>query len=361
MRGMSHHLDTVFSPSLYLERDKKAIAYIEDLLLHQESCAVACMYGNGKDYLFTNIVKRFEAHTLTHKLKVLNTVSSDELKDFADMLEEETEPTICLVNLRIRKDVSWFIRIIEQLRVKRGYSFVSFISGYVGDIYQALMDMEGPVTQSLVILKRVKYEDATHIIVELSDRFGFQPNDTQKQDIYAWSYGHVGLLRTLYLLKRQNPERLFTRSALLREPTVLERLTSIVHDVPAEKMTILQARNLSFVEKMFFEELGYIEPSGELFHPLLKPLIPSMPVLSQSSFSLTESRVLKYLRSHPDIVVSRADIGRIVWGEEEWEDKYSDWAIGQLIYRLRRKLEYGYGPASGTIATRKGQGFVFSA
>ena len=98
---MANHLDTIFSPGLYLERDKKAFAFIIDRLLHQEPCAVVCMYGNGKDYLFHNLVKEFEKLKLPYTLKVLNTISADELRDFADMLQAETEPTLCMVNLRI--------------------------------------------------------------------------------------------------------------------------------------------------------------------------------------------------------------------------------------------------------------------
>jgi hypothetical protein len=356
---MQNHMDVVFLPSLYLDRDKKAMAFIEDRLLHQESCAAVCMYGNGKDYLFTNIVKRLEANNLTHKLKVLNTISSDELKDFADMLERETEPTICLVNLRVRKDVTWFIQTIEQLHVKRRHAFVSFINSYVGDVYNALQEMQSPITHSLMILKRVPYDDAVHIIAELSGRFGFCPSETQKQDIYTWSYGHVGLLRTLYLLKRQTPDRIFTRMGLLREPTVLERLTNILHDIPTNKLEMITQHKLTFIEKLFFEELGYIDTEGNLFHPLLDPLIPKKPSQYLPAFSLTETRVLDYLRNRPDIIVSREDIARIVWGEEEWEDKYSDWAIGQLIYRLRKKL--GHSAGAATIQTRKSQGFVYAA
>jgi hypothetical protein len=263
------------------------------------------------------------------------------------------------VNLRVREDVSWFIQTIEKLRVKRGYSLVSFVSSYVGDIYQALMDTERPVTNSLIILRRVSFDDSLHIITELSDRFGFYPDESQKHDIYQWSYGHVGLLRTLYLLKRQSPDRLFTRASLLREPTVLERLNNIIRDVPQDKMRAILERRLSFIEKMFFEEFGLIGADGELFHPLLAPLMPTKTSQYTSSLSLTESRVLDYLRSHPDTVVSRDDIAQIVWGEEEWEDKYSDWAIGQLIYRLRKKLEYS--SVSGEIQTKKGQGFVYLA
>lgn len=352
---MSNLLDTVFLPGLYLNRDKNVIAQIEDLLLHQESCTTVCMWGNGKDYMFTNVVERLRVKKPTHKLKVLNTISADELRDFADMLINETEPTLCLVNIRVRKDVSWFMQIIDDLRVKRGYGFVSYVSAYVGDVYQALHALN---ISSLIILKKVDYKDSLHIIKELSDRFEFVPSEEQKRDIYKWSYGHVGLLRTLFLLKRQSPGKAFSAEGLLREPTVLERLNNIIHDLPAEKFDAIKNQQLSFVEKVFFEEFGYINADGELFHPLLLHLVPKRLSEKQSALSATENRVLDYLRKHQGKTVSRDDIAKIVWGDEEWEDKFSDWAIGQLIYRLRKKLAYS--ATAGAIQTLKGEGFAFT-
>ena len=354
---MQNLLDVEFDPSLYLDRDKQALQFIEDRLLHQEACATVCMYGNGKDYLFSNLVKRLSGQQLTHKLKVLNTVSSDELRDFADMLIHDAEPTLCLVNLRMGKDVSWFIDILHELRVKRGRAFVSYVNAYAGDVYEALRATARPITHSMVVLQRVPYKDALHILTELSDRFEFHPSEVQKQDIHRWSYGHVGLLRTLYLLKRQAPDKAFTAPDLLREPSVLERLSNILRDMPAETLNALQQRKLGFVEQAMLEQLGYVDESGELFHPLLLALAPEQVSQRLSAFSVTELRVLEYLRQHADTVVSREEIARIVWGEEEWPDKYSDWAIGQLIYRLRRKLAYGSSPSS--IKTRKAQGFVW--
>ncbi len=356
---MLNHLDTVYSPSLYLERDKKAFAFIEDQLLHQESAAAICMCGNGKDYLFMNLVKRFESSSLPHELKVLNTVSSDELRDFADMLEREEQPTICMVNLRVRKDVSWFIRHLEQLRMKRGHAFVSFVSAYVGDVYEALFDFETPLTNALMVLGLLEYEDALHVITdEYAPRFEFAPSDEQSHDIYRWSCGHMGLLRTLYLLKRDHPGQLFTKEFLLSEPMFIERLRNVLTDLPVEKVAAIAKKNLSFVERVMFEKFGYITPSGDLFHPLLKNFLPTKVQTSHANgFSLTETNVLDYLRAHADEVVSRQDIASIIWGDEEWQDKYSDWAIGQLIYRLRKKLEYG--SSSGMIETRKSQGFIY--
>ena len=355
---MLSRLDTVYSPSLYLERDKRAFAFIEDSLLHQERCAAICMYGNGKDYLFLNLVKRFTYSSLPHELKVLNTVSPDELKDFSEMLEREEQPTLCMVNLRVRKDVSWFIRDLERLRLKRGHAFISFVNSYVGDVYQALVDFESPLTNALVVLDHIGYDDAKNVVrLEYEPRFGFCPDEAQLGDIYQWTYGHVGLLRTLYLLKRANPEQQFTRQLLLAEPMFVERLHNILADLPPEKVQDIAKNRLSFVDRMLFERFGYITAQGEFFHPLLKQLLPARKSEARIGFSLTEGNVLDFFRSHPDKVISREDVAAVIWGEEEWQDKYSDWAIGQLMYRLRKKLEYG--SSSGTIETKKGRGFVY--
>lgn len=124
-----------------------------------------------------------------------------------------------------------------------------------------------------------------------------------------------------------------------------------------KKCTFFCKKKIGLVDMMFFEKFGYINPEGKLFHPLLEPLISKHTKKSESPFSDTESKVLTYLQSRESDIISREDIGRLVWGEEEWEDKYSDWAIGQLIYRLRKKLEYS--TSSGKIHTKKGKGFVY--
>lgn len=356
--GMSGYLDTVFLPPLYLNRDKQAIEFIEGLLLRQASCASVSMYGNGKDYLFYNVVKRLEAKKLPHRLMVLNTISSDELRDFADMLVSDTKPTMCLVNLRIGKDTSWFVETINELRIKRGYNFVSYVNSYVGDIYKALQEFNSSVMQPLIILERISYVDSLPMIKELADRFGFYPSEEQKRDIYKWSYGHVGLIRTLFLLKSQSPNKKFTPAELLTEPTVLERLCRIVGELGQDKIKAIKSGQLGLVERVFLKKFGYINSEGGLFHPLIESFIFQKTPQPLLAFSLTEVRVLEYLRMHEDSVVSRDDIARIVWGEEECEDKYSDWAIGQLIYRLRKKLEFS--AAHETIITRKGQGFIYA-
>lgn len=346
----------IYNPSLYLDRDKKAFSFIKEMILNAEPCAAVCMYGNGKDYLFQNLVREFSALEVPYTIKVLNTLSEGELKIFADELKNDTTPTICFVNLRIGEDVSWFIKILEELRTKRGTTFASFVASYVGDVYEALSSMNKVLIESLVILELVSFDDAMHIIDnEFAKRFHFLPTKEQKEDIYSWSCGHVGLLKSLYLLKRENPLKIFTRKELAQNLSVVQRLKAIIEDMPKDIRETILGKNHNPLLYLYSEKIGYIQ-GGKLFHPLLEDFLTQEIKPRNALFTTTELRVIDYLQRHINKLVKREDIARAVWGEEDWEEKYSEWAIGQLIYRIRRKLQKSSEHID--IQTKKGEGFI---
>ena len=55
----------------------------------------------------------------------------------------------------------------------------------------------------------------------------------------------------------------------------------------------------------------------------------------------SESRVFTYLQANLGRVCSRDDIAQALWGQQ-WTQKYSDWMIDTLVYRLRHKISAGY-------------------
>lgn len=66
----------------------------------------------------------------------------------------------------------------------------------------------------------------------------------------------------------------------------------------------------------------------------------------------SESRVLVLFQSKAGQICSRDEIAQALWGEQ-WTQKYSDWMIDTMIYRLRQKLKAGY-----EIKTLRNQGYV---
>ncbi len=88
----------------------------------------------------------------------------------------------------------------------------------------------------------------------------------------------------------------------------------------------------------------------------------SMEVVLAGKYSgdyLTKSeyRVVKILTQHRGEIVTREKIAEVLW-EEDYIEKYSDWAIDKLISRLRKKLCTNRG--SFPIKTLRGHGFLIS-
>lgn len=77
------------------------------------------------------------------------------------------------------------------------------------------------------------------------------------------------------------------------------------------------------------------------------------------SYLLTKSelRIIQLLIQNKHKIVTKNEIAQKIWGDN-WEEKYSDWAIDRLIYRLRDKLKkIGYDES--LIKTYKSRGILF--
>jgi len=81
-------------------------------------------------------------------------------------------------------------------------------------------------------------------------------------------------------------------------------------------------------------------------------------VLVERYFSLRERHFLKLLIEKKGKVVSREKMAEAIWGEN-WVEVYSDWALDQIVSRLRRKLR-GLGVSPSLLKTVKKKGFGLS-
>jgi hypothetical protein len=98
--------------------------------------------------------------------------------------------------------------------------------------------------------------------------------------------------------------------------------------------------------------------SGTYFTPLLPiPQHTPEPSVSPHIPMLTSYQKLlfDYFTDHPSQIISRDQIAAIIWGSNSTQ-KYSDWAIDQLLSRLRAKLKNtGY-----QLSTIKNRGFYMT-
>lgn len=78
----------------------------------------------------------------------------------------------------------------------------------------------------------------------------------------------------------------------------------------------------------------------------------------EEKFTRQEYLIMKLFLAAPNKLFSRDDIGDTLWGKQSY-DKYSDWAIDQLMSKLRKKLEQLGMRAS--LITVKGRGYKFTS
>lgn len=82
-------------------------------------------------------------------------------------------------------------------------------------------------------------------------------------------------------------------------------------------------------------------------------LINGLP--TREKLTLQEYHLLSAFLEKPGFIYSRDDIADILWGKESY-DKYSDWAIDQIISRLRKTL-FHLGIPPSTLQTIRKRGY----
>jgi DNA-binding winged helix-turn-helix (wHTH) protein len=99
-------------------------------------------------------------------------------------------------------------------------------------------------------------------------------------------------------------------------------------------------------QKLDAPAIAIDEQTGEI-------LVNGLP--PKEKIGLQEYRLLVEFLKNPDKVISRDDIALVLW-DKETDEKYSDWAIDQVISQLRTKLEK-LGISSAKLQTIRNRGY----
>ncbi len=105
-------------------------------------------------------------------------------------------------------------------------------------------------------------------------------------------------------------------------------------------------RAFVMTQKLDAPAIALDEQTGEI-------LINGLP--PREKIGLQEYRLLVEFLKNPDKVISRDEIALVLW-DKEADEKYSDWAIDQIISQLRTKLEK-LGLSSAKLQTIRNRGY----
>jgi hypothetical protein len=158
------------------------------------------------------------------------------------------------------------------------------------------------------------------------------------------------------------------------QKTLGEIATKKIYKLPEEEAKTLIS--LGLVRKT---KKGYYQPFCRLLQDaILKRTMPSVPSVGlpkklafdselnsivfqgkpiEEKFTRQEYELLAFFLKEPNKLHSRDKIADTIWGKESYE-KYSDWAIDQLISKLRKKLKR-LGVVDKALVTLRGRGYKF--
>jgi hypothetical protein len=205
----------------------------------------------------------------------------------------------------------------------------------------------------------------------------------QEKEIIRLSGGYLWLISDLQRFLRDHPDKNISRA--IEDFVLLQKLETIWTKFSESEKNILRMTDrgaLTVEDKSSHEfrhllDMRILLKSGKQFIlglPLLARVIDrekkidGLKVVKDriyaedkditNNFSSAESKFLSLVLTRKREIIPRDEVAKFLWGEA-WEDKYSDWAIDRLAYRLRIKMK-SLGADPDLLKTAKRKGFIFA-
>lgn len=213
---------------------------------------------------------------------------------------------------------------------------------------------------------------------------------TEKQRLLILKYsgGLHGVIGALAYFLKNNPQ--------VKDSRVLKKIVSqdkmfqywienILQSLPPPSLRILKEvasdkkvfqRYKKDIHGKWLVDLGFLKKNGNFRHPLMLPILtgfnPGQKYINNQlrlvnnqfyfrreviKFTKNEKMILKELYKAKGKLVTYDAIGEILWKNQP--DKFSLWAISQIIRRLRKKLSF-YSINPKIISSQRGEGYILN-
>ena len=219
--------------------------------------------------------------------------------------------------------------------------------------------------------------DSNQFISFIEEQWGMSATKTQREFILKHFAGKLGTIKNTLRMLRGNPK--MSLQSLKTNPSIIDRgkltldafhpdVLKVVKKIQkgnyvqmnAEKEVLEYLKNIGMIEvnggsytlyPEFLNDINLEDDDVERGAPIGKIDMKKL----NSLLTFHEQRVLELLMQNEGDIVARDKVAEKMW-ESDVDERYSDWAIDQLMYRLRQRLSQGKVPL--TIKTKRGQGFV---
>lgn len=339
-----------FDRKIVTDRDLKAMQFIKDSLDMYECAAILSCRDMGKDIVFENLVKDLSQRKGEEEVLAADVTDLVDLEEALDTVENAENPMVAVLNFSIDEDISFALRKLSNIRTKRDAAFVYIVFVNLRHVRELIASKDKALFRSVYMITPFDKLDSMKLLEDFEFRYSRKITEELKQEIFKLAQGQVGLMKSLFLYAVRNENKLPDTKELLELPSVIHRLESILNDA-FETMKDEEIESKLWI----YAKLGLVK-SGRMFNPLLEKYFKKLqqekkPIEDLLSYS--EKTVFELFKKNIEKLVTRDDVARTLWGNE-WETKYSDWAIDQTVYRIRKAVQN----TPYKLQTKKKQGFV---
>jgi hypothetical protein len=293
---------------------------------------------------YSNIVQSFAsnlAQLSEHLIKDLR-LSINYFVTGADMLVRENKWEV-LSELKFLAQKGWSTHVLLFLETDITAEF------YVQDFAKLTT-----LAKNIFVTPLYTLEDVDTFVKYLCFNWEVEMKEEQLRWIDDNCGGHYWLVKDVVRQVKQSLGLKYEEIGGLS--TLAIKAEAIVNELSEEQRSVLRGKVLVGHEVEFLKKQGWINSEGNLTVPYIAKFLGQT---SKVGLSLTkqELKLFEYLQAHVNTLVTREAAAKCVWGEG-WEEVYSNWALDQLVHRIRDKLEE---TSAFELKTKKGQGLVLSS
>lgn len=285
--------------------------------------------------------------------------------------------------LLIKRNLQPLIDLELLIRTSKNLSVIVFSEVDITcDRYHLLADKCSFLFDHFLIYPMYGEKDAKQFIAHYNYHWRFSLSKKTIGQITHACGGYLWLIHQAQRTLRDNPT--FTIQQALSSELMIKKLEviwtkfikkekNIIRKVYFENIQELDTLTHEYKYLKSIRVIKEINGKTKLGIPLLSQIIEKENRLNKfqvrnnyifigekeitSNLSRKERAFLYLLLSSKRKIVSRDKVAQTIWGKD-WEEKYSDWAIDRLVYRIRKKFKT-LGMDKNLLKTAKKKGFVF--
>lgn len=363
----------------------------QEIIKNGESGSVTHIPKRDQLFRINQFVRLYQNKTLQYIPIDLSALAIDEPQELAEYIEHQQNPSVHkYVILVLDADIlidekTQILSYLDSLsHTKPSDSILYFFQRNITyPVYRKKLAKYSSLYRNIQALPYFSTHDALHFIKYIAKKFHVTIPERLKQSIMFQCGGVLWLIKEAV----RTYSKMGSEQELFRGEGIIFRLKILFDELEPFEQTALykiQAGTGGFTteERKSFDYLlktntivkksnGYAI-SVSLFAAYIensmrenlsielndKHQIIINNLIADSMLSRYEKKIMRHFLKYPDTVVSREQLAEVIWDDLSHEN-YTDWALDQIIKRLRLKLRQ-IGLTPHLIKTLRNRGYIFN-